>query len=150
MPIANYTTEVSSLRSIQEIQNMLVKHGAKSILIDYSGSEPTGLAFIILTPHGDLPFRLPANIQKVKAVLNKQRARPVSQYDPVGQQRLQEQASRVAWRILRDWVRAQMAILETEMVTLEQIFLPYWQVNNQTLYEAMVNRHFLLTTGNKE
>ena len=61
-----------------------------------------------------MPFRLPANVNKVWAVLNNQRVRTnVSE----------EMAYRVAWRILKDWVRAQMAILETEMVNIEQIFL---------------------------
>ena len=56
-----------------------------------------------------------------------------------------EQAERVAWRIVKDWVEAQMAILESEMVKLDEIFLPY-MVNDagQTLYEAYVSNQLLL------
>ena len=62
-----------------------------------------------------------------------------------------QQAVRIAWRIVKDWVRAQMAILETEMVKMEQIFLPYMITNNnQTLYESMVDRGFYLTEGKKD
>jgi hypothetical protein len=62
-----------------------------------------------------------------------------------------QQAVRIAWRIVKDWVRAQMAILETEMVRMEQIFLPYMITrDNQTLYEAMVDRGFHLTEGKEE
>jgi hypothetical protein len=43
----------------------------------------------------------------------------------------------VAWRIIKDWVEAQMAILESQMVQMEEIFLPY-MVNRQgqTFFEA--------------
>ncbi|MCJ7829289.1 MAG: hypothetical protein MUP81_06085 [Dehalococcoidia bacterium] len=140
--LANYTTTVTALRSIGEIQGILVAHGAKHILIDYDHEEPVGLAFIVGTPYGDVPFRLPANIDKVKAVLDKQRVRTrVSD----------EQASRVAWRILKDWIRAQMAILETEMVTIDQIFLPYMQTgqDGKTLYQVMLDHRLQLPKGNK-
>jgi hypothetical protein len=139
-PIANYSTTVTALKSIGEIQGILVAHGAKHILIDYEHEEPVGLAFIVGTAYGDTPFRLPANIDRVCAVLNKQRVRS---------QVSKELASRVAWRILKDWVRAQMAILETEMVTIDQVFLPYMQVgkDGKILYEVMLDHHLQLPKG---
>ena len=145
-PIANYTTEVKAKRSIQEIEDMLVAHGAKHILMDYDDQkEPIGLAFIVATSYGgDVAFRIPANIDRVKAVLIKQRVRK--------REVSQELASRVAWRILKDWVRAQMAILETEMVTIDQVFLPYMQAGEEgkTLYEVMRDHHLQLPKGRKE
>jgi hypothetical protein len=142
-PIANYTTTVTALKSIGEIQGMLVAHGAKHILIDYEREEPVGLAFIVPTAYGDAPFRLPANIDRVQAVLNRQRVRSRVPKD---------MATRVAWRILRDWVRAQMAILETEMVTIDQIFLPYMEAGEggKTLYEVMLDHHLQLPEGKKD
>jgi hypothetical protein len=139
-PIANYTTIVPAAKSIGEIQKMLVAHGARQILLDYDQAEPVGMAFIVATRFGDVPFRLPANIDRVQAVLNKQRVRS---------QVSLEQATRVAWRILKDWVRAQMAILETEMVSIDQVFLPYMQAGEKgkTLYEVMVDHRFQLPEG---
>jgi len=138
--IANYSTTVPALKSLGEIQGILVAHGAKHILMDYDQGEPIGIAFIAATTHGDIPFRLPANIDRVQAVLNKQRVRS---------QVSREFATRVAWRILKDWARAQMAILETEMVTIDQVFLPYMQVGEKgkTLYEVMLNHHLQLPGG---
>lgn len=135
--IANYSTTVPALKSIREIQDILVAHGAKHILMDYDQGEPIGIAFITATPHGDIPFRLPANIDRVQAVLNKQRVRTTVNKDF---------ACRVAWRILKDWTRAQMAILETEMVTIDQVFLPYMQIGEKgkTLYEVMLDHHLQL------
>jgi hypothetical protein len=156
MPIANYTTTVTALKSIGEVQGILVGHGAKHILIDYENSEPVGLAFMIATPYGDAGFRLPANIEKVQAVLLKQLASSTrrqwdTQYQQEKKAKIKEQAGRVAWRILKDWVRAQMAIVETEMVTIDQIFLPYMQTgqDGKTLYQVMLDHHLQLPRGER-
>ena len=148
MAIANYTTEVPALKSLGEIQGMLVAHGARSIMIDYEGKDPTALAFLIKTDHGELPFRLPANAKKVEKILIEMRSRPPEKWHPDYDKfmdRIQKQAVRVSWRILKDWVRAQMAILETEMVNIEQVFLPYLDVGGgKTLYDAMSEQGFKL------
>jgi hypothetical protein len=146
MPLANYTTTVSATRTVYEIQAMLQAHGAKSIMIDYENGEPAGLAFLVLTKAGEIPFRLPANINRVKEVLSKMHTR--RSWSPNADQLDRERASRVGWRILRDWVRAQLAIIETEMVTLHQVFLPYMETpDHRTLYEVMEGHQFLLKQG---
>ena len=142
MKIANYSTTVTAMKSVGEIQGILVAHGAKSIIVNYNNGEPQSLSFIINTQFGDMPFRLPSNIQRVQAVLNKQRVRKSVP---------EEMAVRVAWRILKDWVRAQMAILETEMVSVDQIFFSYIESKNkQTLYEIMVENKFLFPLPKEE
>ena len=146
MPIANYTTEVPAMKSVGEIQGILVAHGAKAIMIDYDGEVPIALAFLIKTTQGELPFRLPANVKQVEKILLNMRARPPetwhNDYVKV-MDRIQKQSARVAWRIIKDWVRAQMAILDTEMVKVEQVFLPYLDIGGgKTLYEAMSERGF--------
>ena len=51
----------------------------------------------------------------------------------------------VAWRIVKDWAVAQMAILESEMVQMDEIFLPY-MVNGQgqTLFQAYRSNQLML------
>jgi len=144
MPIANYSTTVDALKTVGEIQGILVAHGARSILMNYGkDGSIESLSFIVETPYGDMPIRLPINAKAVLKVLEGQRVPPRYANYP--------QAVRIAWRIVKDWVRAQMAILETEMVKMEQIFLPYMITkNNQTLYESMVDRGFYLTEGKKD
>lgn len=153
--IANYSTTVTALKSIGEIQGLLVAHGAKRILMDYDSGEPIGLSFIIGTPYGDTPFRLPANAERVEQVLCNQLSSSRyrqwnSTYQEEKRKKIKEQANRVAWRILKDWVRAQMAILETEMVSIDQIFLPYMQMaSGKILYEVMRDHRFQLPEGGK-
>jgi hypothetical protein len=51
---------------------------------------------------------------------------------------------------VKDWVEAQLAIIETRMVTTAQVFLPYAvTTNGQTLYEYIgQNTQLLLGEGN--
>ncbi len=47
-----------------------------------------------------------------------------------------------------DWVRAQLAIIETEMVSIEEVFLPYLLMkDDKTLFETMENNKFYLKEG---
>ena len=60
----------------------------------------------------------------------------------------EEHAYRVAWRIIKDWVEAQLSLLETEMVKMEEIFLPCVIAHSgQTVYQVMAERHFMLGPG---
>jgi len=36
-----------------------------------------------------------------------------------------DHASNVAWRVVRDWLRAQIALIDSGMVMLDEIMLPY-------------------------
>ena len=127
MPILNYTTKVDVYTTLGAIQGQLVKHGAKKIMQDYDEQgKIVSLSFLINTPVGERGIRLPANVDAVHKVLTRQKVKCD-----------REQAERVAWRIVKDWVEAQMAILESEMVQLDEIFLPYMvNDNGQTLFAA--------------
>jgi hypothetical protein len=63
--------------------------------------------------------------------------------------RTEDHARNVAWRVVKDWVEAQLAIIETRMVTTAQVFLPYAvTANGQTLYEYIGhNTQLLLGEG---
>ena len=54
------------------------------------------------------------------------------------------QAKRVSWRQILRWVEAQLALTYTNMVKVEEVFLPYIQVNveGQTLFEKLENNKF--------
>lgn len=135
MPLLNYTTKVDVYTTLGAIQGQLVKHGAKKIMQDYDDDgHIAALSFAIDTPAGVRGIRLPANVDAVHAVLLRQKVNCD-----------REQAERVAWRIVKDWVEAQMAILESEMVQLDEIFLPYMVARSgQTLFEAYRNNQLML------
>ena len=143
MPIKNYTTEISFIKSIGQIQGSLVAHGAEAIMINYGTDKiPGSLSFSIGTKQGKLGFRLPANIPGVLRAMEKQ-GLSARYTNP-------NHAARVGWRIVKDWVEAQMAILEAEMVSIEEIFLPYLLTDGKnTLYQKMLDKGFpKLEAGN--
>jgi len=58
---------------------------------------------------------------------------------------------RVAWRNIRDGIMAQLALYETEIVDMPQVFFPFaTAAKGQTLYEKMVDGKFLLGDGKGE
>ena len=145
MAIKNFTTDVPVNRTVSEIHLMLADHGAKRILFDYSDDgKVDAISFTISTPYGEQAIKLPANAERVRAVLHEQKNSTKNRSrTPIDDS--QEQADRVAWRIVKDWLAAQLAILETEMVTVQQVFLPYF-INNkgETLYEVYASGNLLI------
>ena len=140
MAILNYTTSINVAKTLSEIQAMLARAGAKSIQIDYAVGTPASIGFIIETQYGERGFKLPANTAAVYEVLKK--------HNVERRYRNIEQAHRVGWRIIKDWLAAQLALIETEMVTLDEVMLPYMLINpKQTLFELMTKNQLALPTG---
>lgn len=143
MAILNYTTTIDPFKTIGEIQAILVKHGASNISVDYVNSSPSALTFLINLNGEFVNFRLPSNHTGVYKALCKDK-------DVPKRYKTEEQARKVAWRIVKDWVEAQMAIIQAGLATLPEVFLPYAVVaNGQTLYESVSQNGMKFLTGSK-
>ena len=144
MAILNYTTQIAAEKTVAEIQSILAKAGAQQILTEYdSAGVLCAMSFRLFLPSGTLSFRLPANFEGVLNALKKDKRVAYRMKTP-------EQAARVAWRILKDWIEAQMAIVQAECADLTEVFLPYAQ-NNQgmTLYEQIKGNGFIQLTDQR-
>ncbi len=131
MPILNYTTTIAATKTVSEIQAILGKAGADQIVIRYSKGEPTALVFEL----GGEMYMLPCRAEAVLKSLQKTAGVSAKQRTP-------EHAMRVAWRILKDWVEAQVAIVATGMVKVEEVMLPYMLLrDNQTVYDNYREQH---------
>ena len=141
MPLLNYTTKVDVYTTIGAIQGQLVKHGAKKIMQEYDDAgRITALSFQIDTPNGMRGIKLPSNAEAVRHVLVRQKVKCDV-----------KQSERVAWRIIKDWVEAQMAILESDMVQMDEIFLPYMlNSKGQTVFEAYQSQQLWLGEGGEK
>lgn len=130
MPILNYTTTIKTDKTVAEIQAKLVKAGALSISVSYDDSrQPDALVFAIQVHSEFVNFRLPSNWNGVYAAMRKDQSVP-------RRYKTEEQARRVAWRIIKDWVEAQLAIIEAGLATLPEVFLPYAVMRNGlTVYQ---------------
>jgi len=73
-------------------------------------------------------MQLPCNWRAVQEIF-KAKAGKRTVWDDKRRTRIEEerkaQAIRTAWRIIHTWVKAQLALVEVNMVTVPQIFLPY-------------------------
>jgi len=57
----------------------------------------------------------------------------------------QTHARCVAWRIVKDWVRAQLALIESGQATLPQLFLPHAvRADGRTFFEVVAAEPQLL------
>lgn len=148
-PLLNYTTKIEVSKTIAEIQEILVTHGAKQVMSNYTDhGSIESLSFAIVTPEGKvIGIKLPCDPIPVLKVMESQKKDRWE--NPQGKipasYVTQDQALRVAWRIVKSWVEAQMALLETQMVKMEQIFLPYAIVRGgKTLFESLQSGNYAL------
>lgn len=149
----NYTSTVAPQKSINAIEDLLIRSGARQISKEYS---PTGdvsaISFSIRNPETELPIyiRLPANPRAVFETLKLHRKSHLTRNQA---ESLMDQAKRTAWRLLWDWVAVQMSIVEMKQADLLQVFLPYVIVSSggQTFYgQLMENKVAMLGYGKDE
>ena len=144
--IKNYTTDVPVDKTVTEIQEMLRQNGARGIAVEYDAEGKIKDIFFKIVLHDkELPFRLPIKAEKVYAALHQD---ATSSYQERYGQQWKAEAERIAWRICKTWLEAQITLINLEQVTIEEVFLPYLILpGNQTLFETMQTNNFLLPHG---
>ena len=139
MPLKNYTTTIKASKTIGEIQEILAQRGARQIMIDYQDGRANSVCFTIDTPIGLQAVVLPVQPDRVLAVL--QRDGIKADYT---------RAENVAWRIAKDWLVDQLAILDTEMVTIDQVLLPYFvDRSGRSVYELYNSGQLMIAGGDR-
>lgn len=140
--LKNYTSTVPAAKSIAYIESRLAQHKANMIVKLYSPEgKVDAIAFTVKIGEVDMPFRLPAQLAACESTLKAhigRRARPETI------KKLAEQAERTAWKIVADWVDAQMAMIELAQVELLEVFLPYVYDHSkrQTYFQSIKERGF--------
>ena len=121
--IKNYTSTVMVSRSVQHIEDRLVRFGAKSIMKEYDSQKFLDtIAFIVCIQGKEIPFKLPARVLNVEKVLKGQiRRSPTA----AQLQKIKDQAERTAWKLVSDWVDIQLSLVELGQVELLEVLLPY-------------------------
>lgn len=141
MPIDGYTTTVDAAQTAGEISGLLAKAGARSVMTEYSSNgRPSGMSFLIQTEYGERAFSLPIRVDGVLATLKRDRVAPKYQTP--------EHAEKVAWRVAKVWLRAQLALIDAGQTSLAEIMFPWmlqgagqegayaWYVSKQKAIEA--------------
>ena len=96
--IKNYTTSIAWAKTITEIEEMLTAVGANAILKNYRGDGRVEALSFQFQQRG---YKLPSNTEKCMEKL-----REIQGFKRMNKQNLEEQAERVAWRVIKDWLDA--------------------------------------------
>lgn len=147
MSVLNYTTKIAAPKTVSEVQALLAKHGASRVAIDYADGVAVGVTFALVTAHGMRLFTLPVDVDAMHRLLGGMKP---SGGISVTQFRTREHAERVAWRVIKDWLAAQLTLVQTQMAAIDQVMLPYLHADQsgRTLYAAYREREdFLAIEG---
>lgn len=147
--LMNATTTVAVEKTIGSIQATLVKHKCRAMTTKYSErGDVIGLRFTLQTTFGERVYELPVNVDGVfQVMLAEKRAGHLS---GLANHRIdRDQALRVSWRILKDWIEAQLAICQTRAVLMETVMMPYMLIDeHRTVYQAYAEQQqALLPSG---
>jgi hypothetical protein len=142
--LKNYTTEIPAQKTISEIEDILVEQGATDIWKQYdSTGKVISLNFAVKTDFGKMPFKFSIDPQAISRVLSDQANRGLR-----GISRKQaldiDHARNVGWRIVKNWIEAQMAMVSLKQRKLEQIFLAdaYDMKTEKTLFQILQDKKF--------
>lgn len=145
MNIKNYSSEVPAERSIQDLENILIKMGATAISKEYEKGKVICINFAIIREGNKVPFKLPARTDAIKKLfLSKLKSPTLRQ-----KENSEKQAERTAWKNLKEWVHLQHTMIILEQVEFMEVFLPYVYSLNEgkTLFEKMKESGFKQLTN---
>lgn len=134
--IKNYTS--NSANTFRYIEKCLVAHKAKHISFEYDNNGKIKTLVFALDISGKMVgFKLPANVEAVERIFKNE-----------GYRYKEDQPYKTAWANIKDWLEAQMALIDTQQVKIEEVFLPY-AVNREgkTYFEVMQDTGYQLQSG---
>ena len=134
--LKNKGTEIAAERTIQQIEELLAKFGASQVIKDYmQDGRCTALSFKL----SGVGYKMPANIEGVYANLYHENTRKNKDRE--------DRAYRVCWRIIKDWLHAQLSLVASGQAQPDQVLLPYVFNGKITLYEAYKNGKIQIGDG---
>lgn len=135
-PLFTESTDVPVSKSIGEITRLLVDAGALNISSDYEAGKVTGFSFVLRVGNGQVPYKLPVRVEPVLQIFTDRR-RKTRHYPTGWQQKDRDQAERVAWRQLFWWLKANLALIQLNMVAPAEVLWPYMLgPDGHTFYET--------------
>lgn len=139
MKIKNYTSEIDSTLSISKIEKCLVEIGASNINKEYENKICMGITYLLhdSITNQTICFNLKAKVDECFKILWKEVLRPQAGT----KDKIMQQASRTAWKILSDWTEIQCTMIILGQASPLQMFLPfvYNPKTKETLFERIVS-----------
>ena len=149
---------IDNMTKIWRIKGLAVESlktyiGCLNVYLDHFNRPPqtitreqrcSSISFIVDMNGQRLPFRLPANVEKVKKWLRKKK--------PNGTDKtIAEQSERIAWKQQYEILHLQLGQIEMEQLEKLEVFFPYlYDINrNETYYQKLKSNGFagLISNG---
>ena len=141
--LKNYSTSISAEKTISEIEKMLAEFGATAVMKEFLTD---GTVHLLAFKAGTMNYKLPANVKGVyQAMFGKKQ----DYHGRDSMKNREQQAHRVAWRIIKDWLHAQLSLMASGQAEPEQVLFPYAYDGKRTLFQAWKEGK-LLEAGKKE
>lgn len=142
-PPADYSTKIKATATATECVMLLSEHGAMGVGLEFDADrQPSGLSFRIDTGRwGVREYRLPVHFEGVRKQLEAAaEAGTISRSGhSIAWYATPEHAKDVAWRQIRHWLTAQIAMIEAGIWELPEVMLP-WMLSDSggaTVYRAL-------------
>jgi len=144
--LKNRTSNVPVERTVARIEYALVSAGASNIVKDYEDGILKGIRFTVRERERIIAVKLPAKVEAVKAIMQEGMKRPRAGT----LKRLEEQASRTAWKLVQDWIEVQVSMIAMGQAEFLQVFLPYVWDGHRTIFDIMKEQQFKALPGKVE
>lgn len=136
MNLKNYTSQVPVFQTISRIEYLLIQAGAKAIGKDYENAKVSSVTFQLSINGKDQIVRLPANIQKVNALLRKA-------YPKRSPESVLQQAERTAWKLQQDWLEIELSLIQMQQKEAGEVFMAYLWDGQRSYYALAKERGYL-------
>ncbi len=134
------TTRIGVGKTVSQIQEILGESGCKGVMILYNDGEVESLCFQLDFAGKEVAYRLPCRWESVYRNFMDRRNAGYRLSHKMDDDVIQ--SKRVAWRQTLRWVEAQLAFTSTDMVKIEEVFLPYMQmsIKGETFFERVESK----------
>lgn len=151
-PLKSWNTSVPVARSQGVIRELLAQFGASKVTFEddmKDGTQTLRFEYPYKTDK-PIPVQFKIEIAGIYNWLTKGKKGKYAQY------KFTEQAKRVAWRHIFDWVKANLNLVEFGLIPFENMFLSYfarvlpngkWQTVGEVMIPQLNNFHKLLPEG---
>lgn len=131
MALLNYTTDIDAWKTLSEVQQLLAKAGASHFSIKNEGQNPVAASFTIDFNGTPMNFLLPCNIMGIRKHMTTDKATRERLVKAGKMKSIETHSLNVGWRIIKVWIESQVALIEVEMASIQEVFLPYLVLNGQ-------------------
>ena len=121
-----HTTKVPPAQTAGEITGILIGLGATDISTQVADGELSGMSFNVQIQEERLAYKLPIRWKPISQMMVNERIASRRREGPLEDDvvaRIQEQAKRTAWRIVLEWLKVQMAFVETGARNAIEVFM---------------------------